>query len=55
MGAEQPGGRVPGTVPGGLQQACLEDRPGPCEAGELGFNKLQGLSSFQGPAPSTVG
>lgn len=26
-GAEQPGGRVPGTVPGGLQQACLEDPP----------------------------
>ena len=26
-GAEQPGGRVPSTVPGGLQQVCLKDPP----------------------------
>ena len=26
-GAEQPGGRMPNTVPGGLQQACLKDPP----------------------------
>lgn len=54
-GAEQPGGRMPNTIPGGLQQACLKDpRPGPHgRAGAARLQQASGSCSFQGPAPES--